>query len=58
MLYDCILELRTGEIVSLPEIRSISWNRSRVIFVNSDEESTHFLSGEITDCHLFLRRED
>ena len=56
LLYDCILTLRSGEIISIPEVRNISWTRARVIFTNADEESVHFLSGEIVDCHLFIRK--
>lgn len=56
MLYDCILTLRTGEILSIPEVRCISWTRSRVIFINADEETVHFTAGEIADCHLFIRK--
>ena len=54
MIYDCILTLRSGEIISLPEIKVISWLRSRVMFTNIDDETVYFRSGEIVDCHLFL----
>lgn len=58
MLYDCILTLRSGEIISLPEIRSISWARARVIFTNADDETVFYLGGNIVDCHLFIRKEE
>ena len=53
MLYDCILYLVTGEVVSLPEIKLISWTRARVLFTNVDGETITFRTGEIVDCHLF-----
>ena len=56
MLYDCILTLRSGEIISLPEIKLISWTRTRVIFTNVDNEDVFYLGGEIVDCHLFIKK--
>lgn len=56
MLYDCILTLRSGEILSLPEIRTITWTRARVIFTNQDDETIYYKGGEIADCHLFIRK--
>lgn len=58
LLYDCILTLRSGEIISLPEIRTITWTRARVIFTNQDEEAIYYRGGDIVDCHLFIRKEE
>lgn len=56
MIYDCILTLITGEIISLPDIKLISWTRARVLFTNVDDETVTFRAGEIIDCHLFKKK--
>lgn len=56
MLYDCILTLVTGEIISLPDIKLISWTRARILFTNQDDETVYYRAGEIVDCHLFKKK--
>lgn len=55
MIYDCILYLVNGEVVSLPDIKLISWTRARVLFTNVDDECVTFRTGEVVDCHLFKK---
>lgn len=54
VIYDCFLVLTSGEIRHLPEIKCISWTRSRVMFTNSDDETEYFRAGEIVKCEMII----
>lgn len=56
-MYNAILVLRTGEIISIDSIKLISWTRSRIIFTDKYEKSYHYLAGDITECKLSLIKE-
>lgn len=56
-MYNTILVLRTGEIISIDSIKLISWTRSRIIFTDKYEKSYHYLAGDITECKLSLIKE-
>ena len=56
-MYNAILVLRTGEIISIDSIKLISWTRSRIIFTDKYEKSYHYLSGDITECRLSIIKE-
>ena len=56
MLYDCILTLVSGEIISIPDVKLISWTRARILFTNQDDETVYYRGGEVVDCHLFIRK--
>ena len=58
MLYDCYLVLMTGEIRHLPEIKCISWLRSRIMFTNVDDETEYFRAGEIVKCEMIIQKGD
>ena len=52
VLYDCIIVLKTGEIIHLSHVRLISWTSSRVIITDNDDHSVMYVSGMIKDCTL------
>jgi len=56
-MYNAILVLRTGEIISIDSIKLISWMSSRIIFTDKYEKSYHYLSGDITECKLSIEKE-
>lgn len=61
MLYDCFLTLSGtdfGEIRCIPDVKLISWTRSRVIITNEDDESELFSSGQIVKCTLIKKGEN
>ena len=53
-MYNAILVLRTGEIISIDCIKLISWTRGRIIFTDKCEKSYHYLSGDIIECKLSI----
>lgn len=56
-MYNAILVLRTGEIISIDSIKLISWTRARIIFTDKYEKSYHYLTGDIIECKLSLIKE-
>ena len=56
-MYNAILILRTGEIITIDSIKLISWTRSRIIFTDKYEKNYHYLSGDIIECKLSITKD-
>lgn len=56
-MFNVILVLQSGEIISLIHIKNISWTGARVIFVDRNEIGRIINTGDIKSCDIEREKE-
>lgn len=56
-MFNVIIVLQSGEIISLIHIKNISWTGARVIFVDRNEIGRIINTGDIKTCDIEREKE-